>query len=238
MSTQANAVDLAEIRAAAERLLHGAREGAPLDSKTRALIEIGVRAAVSCLDVEGSYEQIEAALDAGASAAQVQLVLTLVSGLGVHTLFVGSKLLAAALAARGEPLVGPLDEERRLLRERCIGDDRYWEDFEREVPGFLDALLRLSPAAFAAFFDYCAVPWRHGALSSRTLELVAVASDATPTHRFMPGVLLHVRGALRQGAGRREVIEALELAANAPAHRGVASTSVTRDDLAARIGHR
>jgi alkylhydroperoxidase/carboxymuconolactone decarboxylase family protein YurZ len=211
-------VSLDQIRDEAERLLADVGEGEDLDPVTASLIEIGVRCAVTSLDAAGASTHIELALAAGATPEQVQEVLTLVSGLGVHSLMVGTPLLARAMRERGDTgLQVPLDEQRAELWDRYVGANPYWESFEQRVPGFLEALVRLSPEAFAAFFDYCAVPWRSGALASRTLELVALATDATPTHRFLPGALLHLDGAINCGAGRREVIEALQIASQGPA---------------------
>ncbi len=102
-----------------------------------------------------------------------------------------------------------------------MGSDRYWDAMENEVPGFLDALLRLSPEAFEAFFVYCAVPWKTSALSTLTKELISMAVDAAPTHRYAPGMRLHLANALRLGAGKAAILQALDIAAQAPPHRGV-----------------
>ena len=45
-----------------------------------------------------------------------------------------------------------------------------------------------------------------------------MAVDATPTHRYLPGMRLHLRNALKLGAGRAAVRRALEIAAEASAH--------------------
>ena len=73
---------------------------------------------------------------------------------------------------------------------------------------------------FSAFFDYCAVPWKSGRVRAVLKELIAMACDATPAHRFGPGFRLHLRNAIALGAGRRAVMETLEIAAAAPAHDG------------------
>jgi alkylhydroperoxidase/carboxymuconolactone decarboxylase family protein YurZ len=54
-----------------------------------------------------------------------------------------------------------------------------------------------------------------------TKELIAMAVDATPTHRFAPGFRLHLANALQLGASRGEVEHSLDIAAAAPAHSGV-----------------
>jgi alkylhydroperoxidase/carboxymuconolactone decarboxylase family protein YurZ len=146
----------------------------------------------------------------------------LVAGLGVHSLMQGARDFQAVLEERGEAESGPLDERRRALWERHVGDDPYWDSFEQRVPGFLEALLRQSPDSFEAFFAICAVPWKIGAVPARSKELIALATDSMPAHCYLPGVRIHLAGALKTGAGRRAILEAIELGGAAPPHRGVA----------------
>ncbi|HVW40962.1 MAG TPA: carboxymuconolactone decarboxylase family protein [Amycolatopsis sp.] len=213
-------VSLQSLRAEALGMLESAPEGPGLDAHTAALVDLGVRAAVTALDVDGIDAATRRALDAGATAEQVHDAVVLVSGLGVHSLMEGSRQVAAVLAERGHPAPA-VDRRRAELRERCQGGDRYWDRMEREVPGFLDALLRLSPEAYEAFFSYCAVPWQSKTLSACCMELISMATDATPTHRYLPGMRLHLANALRLGAGRAAILGALDIAAVAPAHPGV-----------------
>jgi alkylhydroperoxidase/carboxymuconolactone decarboxylase family protein YurZ len=217
-----DAVSLDDLRADALTLMGAVEEGEPVDEATAALIALGVRASVSALDVEGTRDYAARALDAGATPAQVHETVVLVSGLGVHSLMEGSRRIADLLRERGDPAMSaPLDSRRAELWARHVDGDPYWEGFEAEVPGFLDALVRLSPEAFEAFFAYCAVPWTTGALAATTKELISLAADASPTHRYLPGVRLHLANAIRGGAGRAAVLQALDIAAAAPTHQGV-----------------
>ena len=214
---------LDDIRAEAESLIEGVPEGEDLDSVTVALIELAVHVAVTSLDTAAMDRCVRHALDCGATPAQVHETLVVVSGLGVHTLMEGSRLVADAVRERGgqAELDDELDEDRAALRARMQGDDPYWVDFDRQVPGFLDALLRLSPEAYEAFFTYCAVPWRTGAVRGRVKELMSLATDATATHRYTPGLRLHLANAVHLGAGRRAITQALDIGARAPSHPGV-----------------
>jgi alkylhydroperoxidase/carboxymuconolactone decarboxylase family protein YurZ len=214
-------VTLEALRAEAEAALADVPDGPPLDAATAALLALTVRASVTCLDDGQIRLHLRHALDAGVSAEQAHEALVLVSGLGVHTLMRGSRFLADELQRRGDAsITAPLPPALAELRARRIGQDPYWNRFERECPGFLDALLRLSPPAFEAFFDYCALPWKTRALRAVTKELVSIAVDAAPAHRFRPGFRLHLGNAIALGAGRRAVLQTLEIAADAPPHRG------------------
>lgn len=226
MSRTDPTITVEQAREEALALLGGVDEGEGLDVKTAALIALGVHAAVTTLASEAITIWAERALDAGATLEQVHETLLVVSGLGVHTLMEGTSRVTALARARGlgtGTLDGPLDPARLALRNSRQGDHPYWQDFNRETPGFLDDLLRMSPEAYAAFFDYCAVPWRTRALRGQVKELLALACDATPAHRYLPGLRLHARNAIALGAGRRSVLETLDIAAAAPTHRGVAA---------------
>jgi alkylhydroperoxidase/carboxymuconolactone decarboxylase family protein YurZ len=215
-------ITVEEIQQEAVKMLAEVQDGEDLDEQTQALIGLGVRAAVTTMDVEGTRLWAGRALDLGASPEQVHEVLALVSGLGVHTFFEGSRQLMGLLADRGDPLAAePADNPRRELWDRYVGTDAYWARLEGEIPGFLDALNRLSPHAFEAFFQYCSLPRKTKALRSLTKELISIAADASPTHRYLPGMRLHVLNALDLGAGRLAILRALSIAAESPEHHGV-----------------
>lgn len=203
-------------------MLDGVGRGDPLDAASAALIALGVSASLPALDSAATREHARAALDAGADAEQISETLMLVAGLGVHSLMQGARDLQAVLDERGETEAGPFDRRRQALWDKHVGTDPYWEEFERQVPGFLDALLRQSPESFEAFFAICAVPWKMGRLPARTKELIALATDSMPAHTYLPGVRIHVLGALKTGAGRLAIEEAIEIGAAAPPHQGVA----------------
>jgi alkylhydroperoxidase/carboxymuconolactone decarboxylase family protein YurZ len=215
-------VTLDDLTNEARAHLAGVVRGEGLDAVSAALIGLAVHASVANLDTDAIERFSAQALDAGASGAQVHEVLVLVSGLGVHTLMEGSRRVAGLLAARADPEFGaPLDSRRSALWERYVGSSGYWDAMETEAPGFLEALLRQSPEAFQAFFEYCAVPWKSAALSRASKELISIAVDATPNHRYLPGMRLHLKNAIALGVGGAAILEALAIAAAVPAHPGV-----------------
>lgn len=214
---------ITQLRAQAETATRELPDGEPLDDLSRALIRLAVAVSVTSLSPDAIRQTVNAALDAGASIDQVEEIIALVSGLGVHSLMISQAIVLRSAAARG--LVegaAPLDPARQALWDKHVGDDPFWIGFEQDNPGFLDAMLRLCPDLFAAFFDYCAVPWKIGSVRARTKELAAIACDAAPTHVFGPGFRLHLRNAIALGATRRQVMETLDIAAAAPGHAGIA----------------
>lgn len=214
-------VELSDLRSEALALIADIPAGEPLDPLAFALIRLGVAVSVTCLDRTAIIGTVEGAFDAGATVAQVQEIMALVSGLGVHTLMASSLTVLDAAARRNLLDPGaPLDPERQVLWDRHVGDNPFWVGFSAEMPGFLEAMLRLSPDIFTAFFAYCAVPWASGTVRARIKELVAMACDASPTHRFRPGFRVHLKNAILLGVGRHAIEQALDIAAGAPGHSG------------------
>lgn len=203
--------------------LEGMPDGDPLPSLTRAFIQLGLAASVTALDRNKISAAITDAYEQGATPTQIQEVIALISGLGVHSLMISAVGVLQGAVDRGlVQVMIPLDADRQALWDEKVGDDPFWNDFERELPGFLKAMLILSPDIFSGFFDYCAIPWQSGSVPARVKELIAMASDATPTHRFRPGFRIHLGNAIKLGCGRIAILETLDLAANAPTHRGTA----------------
>ncbi|MCW2672448.1 MAG: hypothetical protein JWP14_1037 [Frankiales bacterium] len=220
MSYTARSVDLTELHDEVEKLLADVLPGEPLSPVARSLVEYAVLTSVAILDLAGARKAAEAALDAGATSAQLHEVLVLVSGLGLHTLMEGSRDLAEIITRRGGRLP-KIDEHRAAIRDRMLGTASYWNAFEGEVPGFLDALLRLSPEGFEGFVSFGAIPARTHQVAPLVKEIISVAVDALPNHRYLPGLRLHLGNALRLGAGRAEINEAVAIAAAVPEPPGV-----------------
>jgi alkylhydroperoxidase/carboxymuconolactone decarboxylase family protein YurZ len=209
---------LDDITPLALSMLEDVEEGASLDAFSAAMIKLAVSVSVTSLNPDCIRLAIAECRTAGCDIAQIQEVIALVSGLGMHALMVS----ATMLVTEDEKLAPPLDTKRQALWDRYVGTTAYWDEFDREVPGFLLALLRVSPEGFAGFFEYCAIPWATRLVPALTKELAAMACDASPTHRFGPGFRLHLRNAKKLGAGRQMILQALAIARSAPAHDGVA----------------
>jgi alkylhydroperoxidase/carboxymuconolactone decarboxylase family protein YurZ len=213
-------VELTHLHALARELAPSEADGMRMTPLERALLCVGVSASIASLNREALKACIADAYEKGASSAQLQEVVSLVSGLGVHSLMISStEILRGADSLQR---VAPLTREQQDLWKQHVGDSSFWKAFEHEMPGFLESMLRLSSDQFTAFFEYCAVPWKSHAISARLKELIAMATDAVPAHRFLPGFRLHLRNAIKLGATRAMIFEALDVAAFAPPHKGTA----------------
>lgn len=203
---------VAELRAEASERLFGLEPGPSLDPLQAALVRYGLAVSPACLNESAADAAAAQALAAGGTVAILHEVIVLVSGLGVHSLM--------AMSARLPP-PEVSNTSRSVLWQKYVGDSRYWKQFETVLPDFLPALLAHSPAAFEGFFNYCMLPWTDRTLSSRTMELISLAVDACPPHRFGPGFRLHLENALSLGVSRRQIEETLDIAAVSGDHVGI-----------------
>ena len=216
-------INIASLRAEADALTELLPDGAPLDEQAESLIALAAVVSVTSLDRAEIDKAIGRGLDSGASIAQIQEIIALASGLGVHSLMASSATLLAEAVKRD--LVeheAPRNAFRQQLWDKYVGDDSFWIEFSSELPGFLEALLQLSPEMFTGFFEYCAIPWRSGTVRAWIKELAAIACDAAPSHRFRPGFRVHLKNAIKLGVGRTAIYQTLDIAAAAPVHRGFA----------------
>ncbi|WP_242127958.1 carboxymuconolactone decarboxylase family protein [Sphingobium sp. Sx8-8] len=197
-------------------------EGDDLEDRERAFVTLGLAAALPCLNPGDIEAAIAGAFRLGASPAQVQEIVSLVSGLGVHSLMASASAIVRQAALAGHDVEKRLTPEQQVLWDARVGDDPFWLAMEAELPGFLRSMLLLSADQFEAFFDYCSVPWKSRTVRAKVKELVALATDAMPTHIFMPGLRLHLKNAVALGAGRKAIRECVAMAQAAPAHAGVA----------------
>ncbi len=211
-----------DLRDIARAATAGEEAGEGLTELERSLIRFGLAAAPTALDVEGMKRHGREAAELGATPEQLSCILMLVAPLGMHTLHEGIRELRP-IVEELEPtaLSHELTPEQAALKEQYEANSSYWTRLDAQIPGFLDGLLRLSPSAYRQFFEFCAVAWETDVLDARTKELVYMAADATPTHRYGPGFRLHLDNARRMGASPTQIEETLELAAAAPPHRGV-----------------
>ncbi len=98
-----------------------------------------------------------------------------------------------------------LTPEQEAFKQEYIRKRGYWVEFN-------DGLLKYSQAFLETYMKYAALPAAEGPLSPRMAELVYVAADASATHMFGEGLLIHTKLALARGASPLDVIETLQIA--------------------------
>ena len=70
-------------------------------------------------------------------------------------------------------------------------------------------------------FAFRAAPWGRYQLTKLQKEYIGIAVDTMASHRFLPTLRVHVQNALGLGAGTTALTEVIDLAGEAPPHRGV-----------------
>jgi alkylhydroperoxidase/carboxymuconolactone decarboxylase family protein YurZ len=197
-----------------------------LPAKVREFIFIAADAAATHLYEPGIRQHVRAALDFGASPAEVMEVLELTSTLGIHACNIGIPLLLEVLTEEGKRAgPAPLSPRQERLKAEFAESRGYWHEF-------WDGLLELDEELFAAYLDFSSVPWRTGVLEPKVKEFVYIAFDAAATHLYVPGLKLHMRNAVRLGATSAEIIEVLEIVSVIGIHAATVGVPILADELA------
>ena len=97
-----------------------------------------------------------------------------------------------------------------------------------------DPFYELDPAWTEAFIAMGTGPMVSGVLDAKTIELIAIAVDASCTHLYAPGVQRHIRKALDVGATREEITAVLQLTSVLGIHTMSLGAPMLLEELAAR----
>lgn len=203
------------------------RANSHLDPKVKEFIYIAVDSAATHLYEPGIRQHIRAALDLGATAAELMEVIELTSTLGIHACTVGVPVLQEAMAEVGLTMDTTLDERRQRIKDDFTKKRGYWNPF-------WDGLLQLDPDLFEAYTAFSAVPWESGPLEPKVKELIYTAFDASATHMYVPGLKQHIVNALNYGATVGEVMEVLEIASVIGIHCATVAAPILIDELRKR----
>ena len=185
--------------------------GGLLSLKVRELVYMVMNAATHHLHEIGARTHMSNALAAGATRGEVLEALELTSQVGVATFHVALPILADELADAGieTPEVDPATRGQLLERLAEVeGEaDEAWLVLAAYDPGFIDT-----------YVDFASSVRRGGHLDAKTRELLLLASAAVCTNLDPQATRAHIRGALREGAHPKEIVEVLELISSIGIH--------------------
>jgi alkylhydroperoxidase/carboxymuconolactone decarboxylase family protein YurZ len=200
-----------------------------LEPKVKEFVYIAADAAATHLYQPGIRQHIAAALDHGATPAEIMEVLELTSTLGIHACNIGVPLLLEVLEEEGlRTGPTPLDERRERLKAEFTANRGYWHEF-------WEGILELAPDLFEAYLEFSSVPWKTGTLAPKVKELIYTAFDASATHLYVPGLKLHMRNAIRLGATTGEIMEVLSIVSVVGIHAATTAAPILAE-LAQRQG--
>jgi alkylhydroperoxidase/carboxymuconolactone decarboxylase family protein YurZ len=176
-------------------------ENGILDLKTIELICVGLNAACTNLQADGTRRHIRAALTAGATRDEILMVLKMASLLAIHSCSLGAPiLLEEAKAAGVEPVAKPATTPA-CDRMKAIGQwNTAWEPFYELDPVWTEQFMATGLDIYAS-----------NLFTPKVIELLSIAFDASITHLYAPGTRRHIRGALKLGATMEEIMEVLKV---------------------------
>jgi len=173
-----------------------------LSRKLVELIGVGINAACTNLNPDGTRRHIRAALDAGATRDEILFVLKCASVMSIHSCSLGAPiLLEEAKAAGKQPAPKPAAATPACDKMKAIGQwNIAWDPFYQLDPVWTDEFMATGAGIYGS-----------GVMSAKDTELLSIAFDASFTHMYAPGTRRHIHNALQAGATMEEIMEVLKL---------------------------
>lgn len=176
-------------------------ENGILDIKTIELICIGINAACTNLQSDGTRQHIRAALAAGATRDEILLILKMASVMSIHSCSLGAPILLEEAKAAG---VDPIPKQATTPacdQMKAIGQwNVAWDPFYELDPVWTDQFMATGIGIYASQL-----------FSPKLVELLSIAFDASITHMYAPGTRRHIKAALKLGATMEEIMEVLKV---------------------------
>ncbi|HXX86522.1 MAG TPA: carboxymuconolactone decarboxylase family protein [Casimicrobiaceae bacterium] len=173
-----------------------------LSRKLVELISIGLNAACTNLNPDGTRRHIRRALEAGATKDEILFVLKCAAVLSIHSCSLGAPiLLEEAKSAGARPPAKRVAATPACDKMKAIGQwNSAWDPFYELDPAWTDEFMAAGAGIYAS-----------GILSAKDVELLSIALDASYTHMYAPGTRRHIHNALKAGATIEEIMEVLKL---------------------------
>lgn len=167
------------------------------------LVSVGLNAACTNLNAEGTRRHIRAALEAGATRDEILFVLKCASVMSIHSCSLAAPILLEEAKAAGVQLTPRANTEPTPACDtmRAIGQwNAAWDPFFQLDPVWTDQFMATGAGIY-----------KSGVMPPKEVELISIAFDASFTHMYAPGVRRHIKGALKAGATTEEIMEVLKL---------------------------
>ena len=166
------------------------------------LIGVGINAACTNLNPDGTRRHVRAALNAVATRDEILLVLKCAAVISIHSCSLGAPiLLEEAKAAGVQPAPKPKAVTPAVDKMKAIGQwNEAWNPFFELDPVWTDESMATGAGIYAS-----------GVMSAKDVELLSIAFDASFTHIYAPGTRRHIKNALKAGATMEEIMEVLKL---------------------------
>ena len=173
-----------------------------LSRKFIELVSVGLNAACTNLNPDGTRRHIRAALDAGATRDEILFVLKCASVMSIHSCSLGAPILLEEAKAAGKspapkaPAATPACDKMKAIGQWNTA----WDPFYQLDPVWTDQFMATGAGIYGS-----------GVMCAKETELLSIAFDASYTHMYAPGTRRHIHNALQAGATMEEIMEVLKL---------------------------
>jgi alkylhydroperoxidase/carboxymuconolactone decarboxylase family protein YurZ len=166
------------------------------------LVGVGLNAACTNLNPDGTRRHIRAALKSGATREEILFVLKCAAVMSIHSCSLGAPiLLEEAKAAGVKPTAKGAAPTPACDKMKAMGLwNQAWDPFLELDPVWTDQFMATGGGIYGS-----------GVMPPKQVELLSIAFDASYTHMYAPGTRRHIKGALKAGATMEEIMEVLKL---------------------------
>lgn len=166
------------------------------------LVCVGLNAACTNLNPEGTRRHIRAALLSGASREEILFILKCAAIMSLHSCSHGAPILLEEAEAAGLQCTTPTEAGSPAVdKMKAVGQwNAAWDPIYNLDPVWTDEFMATGIEIYAS-----------GVMSPKDIELLSIALDASYTHMYSPGTRRHIRNALKAGATVEEIMEVLKL---------------------------
>ena len=173
-----------------------------LSRKFIELVSVGLNAACTNLNSDGTRRHIRAALAAGATREEILFVIKCATVMSIHSCSLGAPiLLEEAKAAGVSPAAKDAAPTPACDKMKAMGQwNQAWNPFVELDPVWTDAFMATGAGIYAG-----------AVMPPKEIELLSIAFDASYTHMYAPGTRRHIKSALGAGATMEEIMEVLKL---------------------------
>lgn len=187
---------------ACERMSTNPWSGMVLPRKFVELVSVGLNAACTNLNPQGTRRHIRAALEAGATREEILVVIKCAAVMSIHSCSLGAPILLEEAKGKQPDSKAPTPTLTPACdRMKQIGQwNAAWDPFFRLDPQWTDQFMATGAGIYGS-----------GVFSAKEIELLSIAFDASFTHMYAPGTRRHIQNALRAGATIEEIMEVLKL---------------------------
>lgn len=181
-----------------------------LPTKFIELVCIGLNAAHTNFNPEGTRRHIRAGIAAGATRQEILLVLKCASAMSLHSVISSAPILLQEASA------GSLEDFSAVRAKRLqkVGEATSAAE-EIKAAGHWndewDSFLFLAPEWTENYMAMCLAIYRENVLSRKELELLLIAFDVSYPGMFASYARLHIKKAFRAGATTDEITQVLKL---------------------------